>query len=308
MSDNFAFLDGNKVLKTAGSKEISSIHYPAHVEFDDAGNVFKGQKTMDNSKPVVIASNQSAVPISDGGGSITIDGTVTVNEPVSVDDNGGSLTVDGTVTVQDGGGSLTTDSAQLPATLGQKTMAASLAVVIASNQSAVPTADAALTTLLSRTPETVYGDNADAVASTWFKYDGPLADSVGASAAVISPAMDFTAWTGGTPTKNFYFFMEGYTRLVFMVKNGFNVSITLNPKAYFSDLSLRQEGINLDEIVLAAGESAFFGEGAAGSGGSAFYNELPAMNSGWAYFGVKVVAASAPASGGLTIFATRNRW
>jgi hypothetical protein len=68
------------------------------------------------------------VPIDDGGGSITVDGTVaatqsgawtvTVVEPVSVDDNGGSLTVDGTVAVSsvagtvvvgDGGGSLTID-------------------------------------------------------------------------------------------------------------------------------------------------------------------------------------------------------
>jgi hypothetical protein len=43
------------------------------------------------------------VTIQDGGGSITVDGTVTIQEPLSVDDNGGSLTVD------DGGGSLTVD-------------------------------------------------------------------------------------------------------------------------------------------------------------------------------------------------------
>lgn len=46
------------------------------------------------------------------GGSVTVSGTVTVAEPVSVDDNGGSLTVDpfgGSMTVADGGGSLTVD-------------------------------------------------------------------------------------------------------------------------------------------------------------------------------------------------------
>lgn len=51
-----------------------------------------GQKTMANSAPVVIASDQSALPIS---------GTVTANAgtgPWPVTDNGGSLTVDGTVT------------------------------------------------------------------------------------------------------------------------------------------------------------------------------------------------------------------
>ncbi len=40
--------------------------------------------------------------------------------------------------VSDAGGSLTTDSAQLPATLGQKTMAASMAVALASDQASIP--------------------------------------------------------------------------------------------------------------------------------------------------------------------------
>lgn len=53
----------------------------------------QGQATMAASAPVVIASNQSAVPVS---------GTVTSNAgtgPWPVTDNGGSLTVDGSVTV-----------------------------------------------------------------------------------------------------------------------------------------------------------------------------------------------------------------
>lgn len=39
-----------------------------------------GQNTMANSLPVVIASNQTAVPISDNGGSITVDGTVAATQ------------------------------------------------------------------------------------------------------------------------------------------------------------------------------------------------------------------------------------
>jgi hypothetical protein len=38
-----------------------------------------GQATMANSEPVVIASNQSAIPVTDNGGSLTIDGTVAVS-------------------------------------------------------------------------------------------------------------------------------------------------------------------------------------------------------------------------------------
>jgi len=65
----------------------------------------------------------TTVPVSDGGGSLTVDGAVTIQEPLSVDDNGGSLTVDGTVDVgnfpavqpvNDNGGSLTVDDGGVP--------------------------------------------------------------------------------------------------------------------------------------------------------------------------------------------------
>src|SRR5258707_8978564 len=69
-----------------------------------------GQQVMASSLPVVIASNQSAVPVSQSGGwSVSVSGTVAVS-----------------------------DAAQLPAALGQTTMANSLPVAIASNQSAIP--------------------------------------------------------------------------------------------------------------------------------------------------------------------------
>ena len=45
----------------------------------DIGDV-AGQETMANSLPVVIASDQSAVPITDNGGSITVDGTVAATQ------------------------------------------------------------------------------------------------------------------------------------------------------------------------------------------------------------------------------------
>lgn len=53
---------------------------------------------------VNLGSNNDVV-ISDGGNSITVDGTVaaTLSEPISVDDNGGSLTVDGTVAATQSG-------------------------------------------------------------------------------------------------------------------------------------------------------------------------------------------------------------
>ena len=66
------------------------------------------------------------VPISDNGGSLTVDGTVaatqsgawtvSVNQPVSIDDNGGSLTVDGTVAATQSGAWAVSVNAVAPGT------------------------------------------------------------------------------------------------------------------------------------------------------------------------------------------------
>jgi hypothetical protein len=92
----------------------------------------------------------TAQPVTDNGGSLTVDGTVAISGSVAVtgpltdaqlratavpvSDGGGNLSVD------DGAGSLTTDTAQLPGTLGQKTMANSLGVCLASDQASIPVA------------------------------------------------------------------------------------------------------------------------------------------------------------------------
>lgn len=57
-----------------------------------------GQNTMANSLPVVIASNQSAVPISDNGGSITVDGTVAATQSGTWNINN----ISGTITLPTG--------------------------------------------------------------------------------------------------------------------------------------------------------------------------------------------------------------
>lgn len=52
-----------------------------------------GQDVMADSEPVVIASDQSAIPVSDGGSSITVDGTVSVNALPSGTNNIGDVDV-----------------------------------------------------------------------------------------------------------------------------------------------------------------------------------------------------------------------
>ena len=57
-----------------------------------------GQNTMANSLPVVIASDQTAVPVSDNGGSITVDGTVAATQSGTWNINN----ITGTVTLPTG--------------------------------------------------------------------------------------------------------------------------------------------------------------------------------------------------------------
>lgn len=89
-----------------------------------------GQKTMANSYPVTIASDQSALPVT---------GTFwQATQPVSVSSlplPAGAATSANQTT---GNGTLSAISGQLPATLGQKTSANSEAVVLASDQSPIP--------------------------------------------------------------------------------------------------------------------------------------------------------------------------
>lgn len=118
-----------------------------------------GQKTMANSMAVVVASDQSAVPVSGtvtanaGTGNFTVAQATAANLNATVVGTGtfavqaaqsGTWNVNnitGTVSLPTGAATETTlsgMSGKLPTTLGQKTMANSLAVAIASDQGNVP--------------------------------------------------------------------------------------------------------------------------------------------------------------------------
>jgi hypothetical protein len=86
-----------------------------------------GQATMANSEPVVIASDQTAVPVSDNGQSLTVDGTVAVSNfpvtqpvsgTVSVGNFPATQPVSGTVTANAGSGTMnvSVQNASIPVT------------------------------------------------------------------------------------------------------------------------------------------------------------------------------------------------
>lgn len=101
-----------------------------------------GQTTMAACLAVVLASDQSAVPISGSVSVSNFPATQPVSGTVAATQSGtwNINNLSGTVSLPTGAATETTlsaASAKLPATLGQKAMAASLAVVLASDQSAV---------------------------------------------------------------------------------------------------------------------------------------------------------------------------
>lgn len=118
-------------LQTTGNSSLSSI---------DGKLGSLGQKAMAGSAPVVIASDQSAVPVS---GSVTVSGTVAATQSGTWNINN----VSGTVSLPTGAATAanqTTANSSLSSidgklgSLGQKTMSGSAPVVIASDQSAIP--------------------------------------------------------------------------------------------------------------------------------------------------------------------------
>ncbi len=138
-------------LQTTGNSSLSSIDTKLTTTNTSLSNIDAGipaalgQTTMAASMSVAIASNQTAIPITDNGGSLTVDGTVaatqsgtwilgansgvdigdvTINNAagasaVNIQDGGNSITVDGTVTANAGTGnynnaSVGTNNSALP--------------------------------------------------------------------------------------------------------------------------------------------------------------------------------------------------
>lgn len=123
MADNIYIDQGTGV--PVSTDEISGIHYQRIKITDGTAEsttpVMTGEGTKTNALRVVLPTDASdvkvtldgeTVTVSDGGGSLTVDGTVAVSGAVPVTDNAGSLTVD------DGGLSLTVDGTVAVSSIG----------------------------------------------------------------------------------------------------------------------------------------------------------------------------------------------
>jgi hypothetical protein len=120
-----------------------------------------GQKTSANSIPTVIASDQSAVPVSDGGGSLTVDGTVTANQGTAA-----ALSGAWPVKVTDGTNTLPTGDAVSRAIFEKITDGTNTAAVKAASTAAVATDPALVVALSPNNPVTTSGGTQDPNNST----------------------------------------------------------------------------------------------------------------------------------------------
>ena len=97
---NRAIVDSSGALKVTSSGGAADVQYTeGDVDTTITGTAVMWEDTGDTLRAVSAAK---PLPVGDGGGSLTIDGTVTIQDGgnvISVDDAGGSLTVDGTVSV-----------------------------------------------------------------------------------------------------------------------------------------------------------------------------------------------------------------
>jgi len=102
------------VSDNAGSLTVDApVGTPVFARLSDGAATLIGQKTMAASLPVVVASDQSVIPVSDNAGSLTVDAPVGTPAFVRLSDGAA-------------------------AQVGQKTMALSLPVALASDQSQLP--------------------------------------------------------------------------------------------------------------------------------------------------------------------------
>ena len=114
--------------------------------FDSNGlPIVEGQQTMAASLPVVIASDQTALPITFGGPTnYGVPGATTPRQASMTGVNNAAVSVTNPMPVELTDGTSFYNAplrAQLPTSLGQGTMAQSLTVAVASNQSALPVAN-----------------------------------------------------------------------------------------------------------------------------------------------------------------------
>ena len=105
--------DGIFASKVSATRDANAAANPIFVQLSDGTNVLD---TANGGVEVVV--NNTSIAVTDGGGSITVDGTVAISGTVTIDANSSDVTVDNAagaaaVNIQDGGNSITVDASQL---------------------------------------------------------------------------------------------------------------------------------------------------------------------------------------------------
>jgi hypothetical protein len=181
-----------------GGGTVDVSNFPSTYPVTDNG----GSLTVDGT--VAVSNFPAAQPVTDNGGSLTVDGTVSVgNFPAAqpVTDNGGSLTVDGTVAVSnfpaaqpvtDNGGSLTVDDGGGSLTVDGTVTAAGSGMTASGSASSA-------TDIIASTDVSAYRSWSVQITGTWSGICVVQASNDGTNWATVAPdGLAFNMTTNST--------------------------------------------------------------------------------------------------------------
>jgi hypothetical protein len=270
------------------------------------GITAKGQATMANSLPIVVASNQSAIPVADNSGSLTVD--VPAGSDVTTGNTSDAAVITDTTGTVSGKlrGLVKWAAERMPASLGQKAQAASFPVVLPSDQRVDIGQTYSMLTLTPATPAPAGSDIVDVGGNAIEAADLTIRDnsshhffipvgSGGYRSCLIGVTNDAaTAWDQ-TPS--------------IRIAGAFSVSYT-GICAWLSEFDWVTDAD--DQFSCGVGDIGAGGiagsSPASAAAGISWYN-IPGMDAGWPYIVLLIQFGSAPSQGEIDqIYIARMRF
>jgi|GEM_PF-3217236 len=229
MDNALVVKQNSQPLPTGASTEATLSTRLADATFTARINTL-GQKEMSASTPVVIASDQTVIPVSDNGGSLTVDGTVAATQSGTWNINN----ITGTVSLPTGAATEATLATLLTLTgfqarintLGQKTMANSTPIVIASDQSAITVASQeSQASSGSATAVSVTGAATLVLAANANRKEYTIVHENASETIYVGLTSGVTTANGSPLVANQFYGSNKYTGDVYAISDGTTVSV-----------------------------------------------------------------------------------
>lgn len=343
MADNLSVKDAAGATKTILMDEVT---VESVLGLAQRVKVLNGSTDVSDANPMPVDDAGGSLSVDDNGGSLSVDSTqlpATLGQKTKAASLAVTLASDqGALPISDNGGAITVDSAQLPATLGQKAKAASLPVTLASDEDVIdvnitnvgiPVNDgggsltvdnevlsdavdrqansASLSVVPSRSGHTLRYSTAaaDNTATDPVRF-AKATSTIDTAATATTASMGFANWSGGPTDEVWYFIpMAQYRKALIGLANGLDRNVTVSVYGFLqtSNAPAAQMGTQLLASITGISPLGVLVVGSEEVDAFATdYRKVPSLPM-WDYVGLKVqVQTSAPTSGGLTLFVSRD--